>query len=118
MAGQLFPRTRDDGSFTVAARLTLSTADAHEVVRRQLTQWITRHSDDSHDLLLELSSLPRIEPIDPTTVDVVFDGRPGSQLWKGLLVDLTRDLTSEGSVALTGFWDLVAGHPHPASLKL
>jgi hypothetical protein len=49
---------------------------------------------------------------------VVFDGRPGSQLWKGLLVDLTRDLTSEGSVALTGFWDLVAGHPHPASLKL
>ena len=117
MVGQLFPRKRDDGSFTVAARLTLTTAEAHEVVRRQLTQWIIRHNDDGHDLLLDLSSLPRIEPIDPPTVDVVFEGRPGSQLWKGLLVDLTRTLTSEGSVDLTGFWDLVAGHPHPASLQ-
>jgi|SRR5579859_2817245 len=65
---------------------------------------------------LDLSSPPRIEQIDPTTVDVIVEEQPGSRLWKGLLVDLTRDPTSQESAALTGFWDLVTGQPHPASL--
>jgi hypothetical protein len=115
MVEQLFPRARDDGSITVAARLTLTGTDAYARVGQLLTQWSTRHADD--DLLRDLSSPPRIEQIDPTTVDVIIEGRPGSRLWKGLLIDLTRDLTSQGSAALTGFWDLVAGQPHPASLR-
>lgn len=117
MAERVFPRTREDGSFTVAARFTLNQADAADLVRRQLGEWITRHDSTEHvDLLADLSSLPRIELIDPTTVDVIFEGRPGSQLWKGLLVDLTKQLTSKAPATLISFWDLVAGHPHPASL--
>lgn len=118
MAERLFPQTRDDGSFSVAARLRLNGVGAHDLVSRQVAEWITRQADSEHvDLLTELSSLPRIEQIDPTTVDVIFEGRPGFPLWKGLLVDLTRELTSEGSATLIGFWDLVAGHPHPASIE-
>jgi hypothetical protein len=118
MVERLFPRTRDDGGVTVAARLRLNGVGAHDLVSRQAAEWITRQTDSEHvDLLTELSSLPRIEQIDPTTVDVIFDGRPGSPLWKGLLIDLTRELTSQGSATLIGFWDLVAGHPHPASIE-
>jgi hypothetical protein len=117
MAERVFPRTREDGSFTVAARFTLSQADAADLVSRQLGEWITQQNSTEHvDLLADLSSLPRIELVDPTTVDLIFEGRPGSQLWKGLLVDLTKQLTSRAPATLIGFWDLVAGRPHPASV--
>lgn len=117
MAGQLFPRERDDGSFTVAARFTVPNADARDLIRQRVSTWVAgRVEREQVDVLADLSSLPRVEEVDSSTADVVFEGRPGSRLWKGFMVELTQEL-SDGQAAFVGFWDLVAGKPHPASVR-
>ena len=46
------------------------------------------------NLLDELATLPRVAASGVTSLDVVFDGRPGSRSWKDWMLYLTRDLKS------------------------
>jgi hypothetical protein len=114
----LFPHQRDDGSFTVAARFAVSGADTTESVRRRLAAWVSaRNADWPDGLLGDFFSPPEIHQAGPDTLDVVFEGRPGSRMWKGWMVDLTRELRSVEGTAFAGFWDLVTGRSHPASVR-
>jgi hypothetical protein len=70
------------------------------------------------DLLEDLVETPRGVARGQTSVDVVFDGKLGSQRWKNWLVCLTRDLeTALPGLMLECFYDLLADTPHPASVR-
>ena len=117
-----FPQRRDDGTFSVAARyrVTADAAGVAESVRAMLDHWLRKKTDvDRVDLRSEFATLPHVETVDsPDTGDiiVVFDGLATSVLWKGLMVEMVREAEAIEGLAFAGFWDLVNGRPHPASI--
>jgi hypothetical protein len=106
----IWPTRREDGSTSVAVRLPRT-----EVSKGRLEEfviaWISRVTKE-HALGLSeaLTGPPRMMHRDPTTVDVVFDGRAGSPRWKDWLVLFTRDLETSGlDIRVEGFLDLIGG---------
>jgi hypothetical protein len=110
----VFPRRRDDGSFTI--RVRFSSLECAGVVRDVVASWIDRkiHQDDV-DLLRDFSRFPHVEVARSAQVDVVFDGRADSRMWKDWMVQLTAELRSRPglSSSFVGFWDDEAGSFHP-----
>jgi len=117
MSGARFPRKRDDGSLSVAARFSVSNPATCGRIEDYVTGWVHGVMIRS-DLLEDLSTLPRVVTRGETLVDVVFDAEPGSRRWKDWMVCLARDLKSwNTSITFECFFDLVANAPHPASMR-
>jgi hypothetical protein len=57
---------------------------------------------------------PFIEECGEGTVEVVFEVRAGSRLWKDLVVDLVKGVPADAGT-FVGFNDRVLGRLHPAS---
>lgn len=114
----IFPQRLADGSFSVAIRYTVSDAAAAATVRRIISEWINdkRHRDQL-DVVAELGSSPTVVLIDSRTMQIVLNCQPASTLWKGLLVELTRRMDGVQDIKRIGFWDLVTGLAHPASIE-
>jgi hypothetical protein len=118
MTDLVFPSRREDGTFSVAIRYSVSTDEAVSAVRCRITGWIERKSErDDLDIATELAQPPSVEVIDAQTIQVVFDGRPTSILWKGLMIEVAQELSTIDGLERLGFWDLVTGLPHPASIN-
>ncbi len=79
--------------------------------------WPDDASDlDSNEVLTDLVGMPHTVSVDARVLDVVFEGRPGSTMWKGWMVRLTSDLiASVPEARFLGFWDEVAGAMHQAA---
>jgi hypothetical protein len=117
MTNSLFPQRRGDGSFSVAVRYMLADSAAERALRQAVASWIQRKEEADHvDVGGEFVLPPRVEVVDRSCVQVVFDCPRNAVLWKGLMVELVRELDGIGRVRRTGFWDLVTGLPHPASI--
>jgi hypothetical protein len=114
-----FPRTREDGSITVAARFSVAEIATLRCVQDFVAGWLRGLTATGHvDLLEEMTVLPHVLATEPASIDVVFDGRSGSRRWKDWLVLLTRDLTTSlPELKFVGFCDLVSGTAHPASVE-
>jgi hypothetical protein len=109
-----FPERRQDGTFTVLARLSVERPDAVRGVTERLRRIIEeRTRGDTTLLLRDFSSLPRVESLSATTVDVTFDGLANSALWKDWVVALIRGLEDLPGVRFLAFRDLVSGREHP-----
>jgi len=116
--GPVFPRRRAGGSFSVAIRYAVSDSGAVQVAQERISSWIGRKkSGNNLDIATELASPPKTDLIDSQTMQVVFDCRSSSALWKGLMVELAQELSTIGGIERLGFWDLVTGLPHPASIE-
>ena len=86
--------------------------------RDRINGWIERKNErDNLDVTTELAHPPSVDVIDAQTMQVVFDGRSTSTLWKGLIVELARELGTINGIERLGFWDLVTGFAHPASIE-
>jgi hypothetical protein len=93
-----------------------SSGPAH--VQNYINGWIERKNErDDLDVTTELVCPPRLDVIDSQTMHVVFEGRSSSILWKGLMVELARELSTINGIERLGFWDLVTGQAHPASIE-
>jgi hypothetical protein len=115
----LFPAKRDDGSFAVAARFSLIGTTSVKTVEDRVTDWVRRKTVDDHvDLSNDLAVSPQVAVIGPDTLYVVFEGKPGSKLWKDWMVAVTQDLMALSDLTFEGFYDLVTNSPHPASFNL
>ena len=117
MTHPLFPRRRADGTFTVAVRYAITSAESTSNMQSTLDRWL-RSKVDEHGLNIssEMSGTPQLSMVDADAVQVVFECVADAVLWKGLLVELTTELDQVPGTTRTGFWDLVAGQAHPASL--
>lgn len=113
-----FPKRREDGSVSVAARFTFDAPFAVEAAEATLRKWIAQHATETGDPTEDLVSEPYVVVRDQRTLDVVFDGLPGSPRWKDWMVALSQEMTAVYGVTFTCFYDLVADAPHPASRNL
>jgi hypothetical protein len=113
----LFPQKRADGSFCVAIRFAVLREDAAREVRERLQDWIEKKEQVDHlDMAEEFTRPPFADVAEPSSIQIVFEGKPSSTLWKGLMIELARELGSVGGIRRLGFWDLVTGVSHPASV--
>lgn len=106
---RVFPATRPDGTFTVAARFA-GEAEALDDVQAEVAKSIrTRTERDGAVFESAFASSPRVER-DGDTILVIFEGLPEAKFWKDWLVAVTQDVDHaiEG-VRFSEFFDLVAG---------
>jgi hypothetical protein len=116
MNDSVFPQRRADGSFSVAIRYLVSQEDAVRAAQSRVSGWMQRKILDGLDVTTEFSQPPRVDRIDPQTMQIVLNCPQSSVLWKGLMVELAQDLSTIDGIRRLGFWDLVTGLAHPASL--
>ena len=118
MRTSIFPHKRSDGNFSVAIRYLLFGGDtAIRAIQEHVNTWAeSKKSRDGLDLAAELEFPPRVELVDPQTIQIVFECRSSAFLWKGLMVELAGELRTVDGIERLGFWDLVTGIAHPASL--
>jgi len=112
----VFPMKREDGSFAVSARFSASQEEVLQRVDELIATWVRTKSDEHIDWTGDLVTVPTVKHVDKQTVEVVFDGKPGSRRWKDWMVSITQQLSSLPGMTFEGFFDLVANVPHPASL--
>lgn len=116
MTRTLWPQKAPDGSVRVAIRLRAS-RNKHSALEAILTGWreqISRRVDLTESLRRD----PYLVSRSDDEVDIVLEGRSGSKLWRDWLVSLSADIDQkEPDVQREGFWDLVSGHPNPASIR-
>lgn len=118
MTRNLWPQQHDDGSVTVALRLVVP-AQTRNQLDRVLQDWLRLATEDRGvDLNASLRTLPYVVERGNGAVDVVFEGLPGSKLWRDWLVWFSTHVqNSLADVRRVGFWDLVADRPNPASVR-
>ena len=118
MSDSIFPCRRADESFSVAIKYTVSRSDAVRAARHLVNGWIEMKRNRDHlEMATEFTHPPRVDSIDSRTMQIVLDCRPGSVLWKGLMIELARMLDGVEGIERSGFWDLVTGLAHPASIE-
>ena len=114
VARQLWPSTRPDGSASVAVRLSGPSPNLAGVVQGLLASWEAEAFKAGRDLLEDLERSPWVESADDR-VDVVFEGRPGSRLWKDWMVWFTSYVrASNPEVKREAFVDRVSNRVRPA----
>lgn len=111
--GATWPTKRPDGTLAVAARFAVDQPDGREALERYADGWPETHPDTHGLALAELTVAPHVVASSNDRLDVIFDAKPGSRHWKGVMVAFVHDVPSEG-VHLEGFADLVGGvfRPH------
>jgi len=110
MGEPVWPTKRADGSVSVAARFDVSDPDGFDSVRRCVARWLAEKAEAGVEIGRDLSMPPQTAILDMSKIEVVFDGRAGSRMWKDWLVDLTREITaSVDGVRFEGFQDRVSG---------
>lgn len=116
MSRSLWPQKREDGSVLVAVRLRAAPSLVREI-EALLANWKSWISAERRvDLGESLIRDPYIVAHSGDVVDVVFEGRSGSRLWRDWLVSFTSELKrAHPELKREGFWDLVGGSPNPAS---
>jgi hypothetical protein len=116
MTKKTFPQRREDGSVAVAARFSLQEKEARTALESYVSRWSSSYfAEHGIQPLGELSVEPQVMGLDAVTVDVVFNARPESRLWKDLFLDLVQHVP-QGQVTFLGFFDVVAQKMHPGSL--
>lgn len=105
----LWPSQREDGTVSVAVRLELSQVASIKLIKRRVAEWFAEKTAAGIDLGRDLSTPPSVEILEPSGIDVVFNGTSGSRRWKDWMVDVTRELTAIGGVRFVGFEDRVSG---------
>jgi hypothetical protein len=101
------PSRRRDGTVSVGARFFSSDPRALEFIRAQVSSYASRKAGEKVDLLEDLVRLPRVEADHAGHVMVIFDGRPGSELWRDWMVECTAEIKTLRDVQFEGFVDLV-----------
>lgn len=110
-----FPKRRDDGSVSVAARFAFDTPTAVDAAKSTVRTWIMQRTADGIVLGEDLTKEPCVVVHGADTFDVVFDGRAGSH-WKDWMIALTQEIVSEiPNATFRCFYDLVGDVAHPAS---
>lgn len=112
-----FPSRRADGGARVSAVFTMSSSDQRGALEDGLRRWLSRKEEYGVDLVLDLTENPWLEDREDGAIQVVFEIQPESVLWKAWLVELTAELSTAAGIKFVGFWDLIAGVPHPASIS-
>jgi hypothetical protein len=99
----LWPRKREDGSMSVAARFAAPTDAQTAAVRRVLADWNTRKAVTD-----ELVSQPYVVVMDAETIDVVAEVRLGSWGWKYILGALADRIDKDTDATFEGYVDRVS----------
>jgi hypothetical protein len=96
----------------------LQDASSGATLAEGLKSWLKRMASGlGIDLMLTLSRQPYLADRGNGLVDVVFEGRPDSKLWRDWMVSFARYIEETvPGMQRQGFWDLVANKPNPASL--
>jgi hypothetical protein len=83
-----------------------------------LDDWIERKVTVDHvDMDSEFTTPPQVSAVDVSVLQIIFECTSNAFLWKGLMVELARELDMVDGIERVGFWDLVAGAAHPASVR-
>jgi hypothetical protein len=103
---------------SVAARYSVSDASQKNLIHDYVAQWtIDKPSRYRGGLRRALARDPYVVDRPDGLLDIVFDGKPRSRMWKDYMVLLVKDLPRVPGIAFEGFWDLVANTVHPASVR-
>jgi len=114
----LFPSRRRDGSLSVAARYSVSDTSQKKLIQDYVAQWtIDLSARYRAGMRRELLTDPYVVERADGRLDVVFDARPGSRMWKDYLALLVRDVPHVAGIAFEGLWDLATDTVHPASVR-
>ena len=115
---ELFPSRRNDGSLSVSARYSVSDTGQKKLIQDYVAQWtIGRPSRSRDGLRRALVRDPYVVERVDGRLDIVLDVRPGSRMWKNYMALLVRDVPHLPGITYEGFWDLVTGKVHPASVR-
>lgn len=110
MGEPIWPKKRPDGTVLVAARFKVSVPRGYESVSDAVSQWVAGKATAGADISRDLIGSPQTIIVDDNTIDVVFNGRADSRIWRDWLVDFTREvLASLHDARLDGFYDQVSG---------
>jgi hypothetical protein len=111
--GARWPLRRSDESVAVAARYLVTRPEGAAALERYVDEWPETHADVSALARQELRMLPHVVS-SGERVDVVFDAKAGSRLWKDVMVAFVRDAPTDAGVEFEGFADLVGGGFRPS----
>jgi hypothetical protein len=115
---ETFPRRRADGSLSVAARYSVSNSSQKTLIEDYVARWtIDKSPGYREELRRALARDPYVVVRADGSLDIVFDGTPGSPMWKDYMVIVARDVPRVPGIAFEGFWDLVTNTVHPASAR-
>jgi hypothetical protein len=114
----LFPSRRSDGSLSVAARYSVSGAFQKKLIHDYVARWtIDKPTRYLGGIRRALARDPYVVDRSDTLLDIVFDGRPRSRMWKDYMVLLVKDVPRVPGIAFRGFWDLLTDVVSPASVR-
>jgi hypothetical protein len=83
-------------------------------LQKYVDEWPETHPE-AHTLAVdELRVLPHVVKREGEQIEVVFEAKAGSRLWKDVMVALVHDVPTEAGVEFEGFCDLVGGGFRPA----
>jgi hypothetical protein len=107
MRGVKFPKRRDDGSFVVVARFTVSDRTVLALVRDYVKAWVRAHgtwirlwrSNSIEEERLQFDSEfqgePRVEAApDGSSFFLLLEGRPSATRWKDWVVLMANDISN------------------------
>lgn len=87
-------------------------------IRETLAQWLQKETDVYHiDMRTEFSDDPYVKVDESGDVAIVLNGLRTSYIWRGLMVEVVREMESIEGAKFAGFWDRVTGRPHAASVR-
>jgi hypothetical protein len=111
-----FPVRDGDGNFVIAARFSHSTSSPPASLEEILTAAITRmEAGGAPAFANQFRHLPVEEWQDDKMLDVVFEGRAESRVWKDWVVALLQELqAAESGLRFEGFIDRISGRFHPS----
>jgi hypothetical protein len=104
-----WPSQRPDGSFMVAARYLVTRPEGRAALESYVHEWPRTHAKASALATEELSMPSQVVSAEGERLDVMFDAKAGSRLWKDVMVAFVHDAPTQASVAFEGFADLVGG---------
>jgi hypothetical protein len=108
-----FPKTRADGTFTVAAQYRIAPGKAESEVAALMEDCLRAVADQYHlNDPTEFRSMPRVESRHAGMVEVVFEGAPTARLWKAWMVYAVGAVGRNVGIVCSGFYDRVANAPH------
>ena len=92
MTSAQFPERRPDGSFTVASRFAVVDAARRNQLATEVALAMRTLVQRGVDVERELDGAPWLDEAEPGTVDLVFEVKSGSMLWKDCMVAVTKDI--------------------------
>ena len=113
--GPRFPAKDEAGNFAIAARFHSSRTSRLNLINTVLQSIQHLEDEGTPAFINEFRAEPIEERRDDETIDLLFQGRAGSKVWKDWLVAIIQDVEAqESGLRFIAVIDRVSGRAHPS----